>query len=403
MPFKTRNKLKRQHLYLKQRKSRDSLRQDERSKRRREEDRNPGLREERLARNVPMTIDKKRVWDDTDGDGLGASVDVEQLKRRRIEQADAGEQTAASEEDLHDDDQDSMLDTDEDSDDSEEEKIEQGSKFSKRQQRELSNAPSTTSTNLDFTPESLALKFPTLFTDVAPPMPKILITTSLNSTLHAVADLLCTLFPNSAYIPRSAHRYGHKYSLREIASFASNRFYTAIVLLKEDLKKPTGLSIVHLPSGPTLHFSMANWVEGKKLPGHGNPTNHYPELILNNFRTPLGLLTARLFLTLFPPQPELQGRQVVTLHNQRDYIFVRRHRYVFRDKRATEKNVVGTDGKDVKGVEGIRTGLQELGPRFTLKLRRVDKGIGWAGSSGDDALQWRWKAHMEKQRTRFSL
>ena len=268
-----------------------------------------------------------------------------------------------------------------------------------------SNAASTTSTgtNLDLTPDSLALKFPTLFTDEAPPTPKILLTTSINSTLHEEANLLCTLFPNSVYIPRSAHRYGHKFSIREIAKFATNRNYTALVVVKEDAKKPTGMSIVHLPSGPTLHFSIANWVEGKKLPGHGNPTNHYPELILNNFRTPLGLLTARLFLTLFPPQPELQGRQVVTLHNQRDYIFVRRHRYVFRDKRATEKSVVGPDGEKVQGVEEIRAGLQELGPRFTLKLRRVDKGIGRAGSTGEDGMQWEWKAHMEKKRTRFNL
>jgi len=106
---------------------------------------------------------------------------------------------------------------------------------------------------------------------------------------------------------------------------------------------------------------------------------------------------------LFPPQPELQGRQVVTLHNQRDYIFVRRHRYVFRDKRSTEKSVVGLDGKEIKGVQDIRAGLQELGPRFTLKLRRVDKGVGRAGSQGEDGLQWEWKAHMEKKRTRFNL
>ena len=39
--------------------------------------------------------------------------------------------------------------------------------------------------------------------------------------------------------------------------------------------------------------------------------------------TPLGLLVAHLFRTLFPPQPDLVGRQVVTLHNQRDYIFLR--------------------------------------------------------------------------------
>lgn len=399
LPFKTGNKFRRQDLHVKQKKARDSLRRDERFKRKREEDRDPELRAERLARNVPITIDKKRVWDDVDGDGLNVSVDVEQLKRRRIEEAEAAEQEAleGGEEEAIEDDVDSMLDSG-----SENEEDEDAPK-PKPRPRAASTAASTTSTNLDLTPDSLALKFPTLFSDEPPPVPKVLLTTSINSTLHHEAELLCTLFPHSTYIPRSAHRFGYKFSLREISKFAANRNYTSVILLKEDYKKPTGLTIVHLPSGPTCHFSIANWVEGKKLPGHGNPTNHYPELILNNFRTPLGLLTARLFLTLFPPQPELQGRQVVTLHNQRDYIFLRRHRYVFRDKRETEKSVVGVDGAKVKGVEDIRAGLQELGPRCTLKLRRVDKGIGRAGSEGDDAVQWQWKAHMEKQRTRFNL
>ncbi|KAH8600791.1 anticodon-binding protein [Bisporella sp. PMI_857] len=408
LPFKTENKFRRQDLYVKQKKARDSLRRDERFKRKREEDRDPALRRERLAKNIPHTIDRKRVWDDVDDDGLGVSVDVEQLKRRRMEAAEAAEQEPAEEENGEDDnDVDSMLDSDSGSEDEDAE----DPKSSRQRKRASSNAPSiapsiaasTTSTNLDLTPASLSLKFPTLFSDEPPPVPKVLLTTSINSTLHDEAHLLCTLFPNSTYIPRSAHRYGHKFSLREISKFAANREYTSVVLLKEDSKKPTGLTIVHLPHGPTCHFSIANWVEGKKLPGHGNPTNHYPELILNNFRTPLGLLTARLFLTLFPPQPELQGRQVVTLHNQRDYIFVRRHRYVFRDKKETEKSVIGVDGKAVEGVEGIRAGLQELGPRFTLKLRRVDKGVGRAGSEGEDAVQWQWKAGMEKQRTRFNL
>jgi ribosome production factor 1 len=399
MRFKPKNKLKRQELFVKHKKASESTRRDEKFRRKREEDKDPKLRAERQARNVPATIDKKRVWDDVDGDGLNVSVDVEQLKRRRIEAAEDEAIESGSEEE--DDDRDSMLDPDSGDDEDQE----RPPKESRRRQSAVSNAVSTTSTNLDLTPDSLMLKFPTLFAEGPPPTPKILVTTSLNSTLHNEAHLLCTLFPNSTYIPRSAHRYGYKYSLREISKFASNRDYTAVVVLKEDLKAPTGLTIVHLPAGPTLHFSIANWVEGKKLPGHGNPTNHYPELILNNFRTPLGLLSARLFLTLFPPQPEFQGRQVVTLHNQRDYIFVRRHRYVFRDKRATEKSVVGPDGKEVKGVEEIRAGLQELGPRFTLKLRRVDKGIGRAGSQadGDDGLEWQWKAGMEKQRTRFNL
>ncbi|KND92217.1 Ribosome production factor 1 [Tolypocladium ophioglossoides CBS 100239] len=404
--LKAANKLKRQELFVQHKKVKDKERREERYRRKKEEDRNPALRAARLAKNKALTLDQKRVWDEGDDDTLGSIVDLEKLRRRKMEQAEADEQAALDAEmkDGEDDDEDhdSMLDSDEEEDDEARQAALERQR-EKRAKRDNSIAPSTTSTNLDLTPSSLALKFPSLFTDTPPPEPKILVTTSLNSTIHDEAQLISTLFPNTSYIPRSGHRYAHKYSLREICKFATNREYTAVILVKEDLKKPTGLSVVHLPSGPTFHFSISNYIEGKKLPGHGNPTNHYPELLLNNFKTPLGLLTAKLFQMLFPPKPEFQGRQVVTLHNQRDYIFVRRHRYVFREKRATEKSIVEADGTEMKGVEGIRAGLQELGPRFTLKLRRVDKGIGRAGSEGDDATQWQWKAKMEKDRKRFNL
>ncbi|KAI0887425.1 Brix-domain-containing protein [Annulohypoxylon maeteangense] len=404
---KTGNKLHRQSLYVKQKQDREKEKRETRFRRKKEEEREPELRRERIARNIPATIDRKRVWDDVDDDGLGASVDMEQLlKKRRLQQEEAEEKLAAEaengdeSEEEEGDEADSMLG----SDDEEESDEEVAAKVRAKQViRDDSMAPSTTSTNLDLTPESLVAKFPSLFSDDGPAEPQVLVTTTLNSTIHDEAKLLCTLFPHSTYIPRSAHKYGYKYSVREICKFAGNRGFSTVMIVREDQKKPVGLDIVHLPSGPTFHFSISNWVEGKKLPGHGNPTNHYPELLLNNFKTPLGVLTARLFQSLWPKTPELQGRQVVTLHNQRDYIFLRRHRYIFRDKRATEKSVVGADGKELKGVENIRTGLQELGPRATLKLRRIDKGIGRAGSEGDDAVQWEWKAKMEKQRTRFNL
>src|SRR5277367_3956769 len=143
LPFKTDNKFKRQDLHVKQKKARDSLRRDERFRRKREEDRDPELRRERLARNVPITIDKKRVWDEVDGDGLNVSVDVEQLKRRRIEAIEATE-AIEQENSTPDDDADSMLDSEESSD--EEDKADRSS--AKRRQRAASNAPSTTSTNL---------------------------------------------------------------------------------------------------------------------------------------------------------------------------------------------------------------------------------------------------------------
>ncbi|MCJ1275554.1 hypothetical protein MMC21_003357 [Puttea exsequens] len=401
LPFKVGNKKKRQSLHINRKKATDSIRRDERFRRRREEDKDPKLREARLKQNIPLTIERKRVWDQVDNDtsgGLGLSVDVERLKRQKLEEDEAvqQEETLAAED--SDEDHDSMIDSTSDEEDTT--PLTNLKPSSNRTATERAKSPtrSTTSTNLDYTPEVLAARFPTLFSSDPPPIPKILVTTGLNSTLHTEAELLTTLFPHSVYIPRSSHRYSHRFSVREIASFASNRKYTAVIVLKEDLKQPTGLSIVHLPKGPTFHLSISNWVEGKKLPGHGNPTGHAPELILNNFRTPLGLLVAKQFQQMFPSQPQLEGRQVVTLHNQRDYIFVRRHRYVFREKRQTEKNVVGPDGKEVKAVEGIRAGLQELGPRFTMKLRRVDIGIQRASGQ-----EWEWKVRMEKERTKFQL
>ena len=45
--------------------------------------------------------------------------------------------------------------------------------------------------------------------------------------------------------------------------------------------------------------------------------------------TRLGHAVGRMFQTTFPQLPEFQGRQVVTLHNQRDFLFFRRHRFVY--------------------------------------------------------------------------
>ncbi|TSM94614.1 Ribosome production factor 1 [Bagarius yarrelli] len=85
-----------------------------------------------------------------------------------------------------------------------------------------------------------------------------------------------------------------------------------------------------------------------------DPTEHYPEVILNNFTTRLGHSIGRMFAALFPQDPQFVGRQVATFHNQRDFVFFRFHRYIFKNEK--------------------KVGIQELGPRFTLKLRSLQKG-----------------------------
>ncbi|KAL8946185.1 MAG: hypothetical protein Q9222_007385, partial [Ikaeria aurantiellina] len=89
LPFKSGNREKRQKLHIIRKKALDNTRRDERFRRRREEDKDPSLREHRLRKNIPLTLERKRVWDDLDedtGDGLGVSVDIERLKRQKLDE-----------------------------------------------------------------------------------------------------------------------------------------------------------------------------------------------------------------------------------------------------------------------------------------------------------------------------
>ena len=217
----------------------------------------------RLRRNVPLTIERKRIWDEVDsdtGDGIGLSVDVNRLDREKRQKLEEDQDTPDHENQIDDgteDERDSMIDSASEEEPEGPTEEQKPSHEKTATERATSPTQSITSTNLDCTPEALAAKFPTLFSTDLNITPKILITTGINGTVHREAELLTDLFPHSVYIPRSSHRYSHRFSVREICSFAANRRFTAVIVLKEDLKRVTGLTVVHLPSGPTFHFSVS--------------------------------------------------------------------------------------------------------------------------------------------------
>ncbi|KAK7062065.1 Brix domain-containing protein [Favolaschia claudopus] len=214
--------------------------------------------------------------------------------------------------------------------------------------------------------------------------PKVLITTSPKATkaTYDFCDELVGIFPGAEFIRR---KKGKGFEVGRIAGWAAGRGYKHMCVVNEDSKKPSALiffsycynllqlcspaadaiTLIHLPNGPTAYFKLTSVQLTKDIYGHARATPHDPELILNNFVTRLGHAVGRMFQTLFPPLPEFQGRQVVTLHNQRDFLFFRRHRYAFR---STEK-----------------VALQEIGPRFTLKLRSLRKGIPAVQRFGEGA------------------
>jgi len=155
--------------------------------------------------------------------------------------------------------------------------------------------------------------------------PKILITTSpkAKKLTHDFCDELVGIFPGAEFFRR---KKGKDFDLGKIAGWAAGRGYQHICVVNENTKKPNAITLVHLPDGPTAYFKLTSIELTKKIFGHARSTPHNPELVLNNFVTRLGHAVGRMFQTLFPPLPEFQGRQVVTLHNQRDFLFFRRHR-----------------------------------------------------------------------------
>jgi len=245
--------------------------------------------------------------------------------------------------------------------------------------------------------------------------PKILITTSPKATraTYDFCDELVGVFPGAEFIRR---KKGKGFEVGRIAGWAAGRGYKHLLVVNEDMKKPNAITLVYLPSGPTAYFKLTSIELTKDIFGHARATPHHPELVLNGFTTRLGHLVGRMFQTTFPPMPEFQGRQVVTLHNQRDFLFFRRHRYAFRSDE--------------------KVAMQEIGPRFTLKLRWVKKNIPAVRNFGEapkplefdteegsedgkeepqkqivatvvppreDEYIWQWKSDLETTRRTFFL
>lgn len=202
--------------------------------------------------------------------------------------------------------------------------------------------------------------------------PKVVITTAKHpskQTATFAASALVDLFPNSEFHPRG------DYKIQDIAKEAREHGFTHLLLVGQEARKkqPDTLVVILLAKDAevTGYFRLTSIKHShKEIQNKGKSTPHYPELLLNNFSTKLGHAVGALFITLFPTMPEFTGRQLVTLHNQRDFIFVRRHRYVFEELPASKLEVYG----DREGV-GKQARLQEIGPQFTMRLEALQRGI----------------------------
>lgn len=187
--------------------------------------------------------------------------------------------------------------------------------------------------------------------------PKVLVTTRPRPSkelFRFVGDLI-SVVPNAFFYPR------RHFSVQDICKKGSQHGFSHVIVLSERAKKCNGLILSKLPHGPTAFFKVSNVQVSATVPGAGRSTKHQPEILLNNFTTRLGRRVGRMLSSLFYSKPAFPGRQCVTFHNQRDYIFVRHHRYIFEERGDKRK-------------KKVIARLQELGPRFTLRLRWLQDG-----------------------------
>lgn len=167
-----------------------------------------------------------------------------------------------------------------------------------------------------------------------------------------VRELLYTI-PNVSYYRRKG------FALHRIVMYAISRNFTSIMVIQEDqrLQSPDSLCVISLPFGPMSCYKISNLLLGsdngvvprqcgkskvgaktQRLKGSLMNANcnseHVPEVICTRFQTRLGTRVNRQFKSLFPclgEEFDQVGRRVVAFHNQRDFIFFRHYRYVFKN------------------------------------------------------------------------
>jgi len=202
--------------------------------------------------------------------------------------------------------------------------------------------------------------------------PSVLITTcpKPSKTTHLFVKELENVLPYSIYKRRKETTL-----ITQVMDYANEAGHTAVVVVNEDSKEVNGLTVIHLPAGPTACFKLSNLRLSREIVGHGKALKTSPELILNNFKTRLGHRISRSLQSLFHQFPKCHNRQVATFHNQRDFLFFRHHRYIFEKKQLEAKKTTEEGAEKKTKQTKVQARLQELGPRFTLRLLSLQKGI----------------------------
>jgi ribosome production factor 1 len=263
--------------------------------------------------------------------------------------------------------------------------------------------------------------------------PKLCITTCLKPSKRCYSFVreLLYVFPNSFFYPRKG------FTVKQIAENCAENDFTDVIIINEDNKKINGLTVQHLPEGPTAFFQLRRVTLNSELPGNPGELEHLsrPEILLNRFTSRVGRRTARILSALFHIEPDFKGRRVITFHNQRDFIFFRHHRYIFERvgkaeaendaevKKLQEKARLAAklrklgkkhqrlhdqlkdapkllEGESIINNAKVRCKIQEIGPQFTMRLKWIQHGI-FDKQHGE--YEWKMNNDMKTHKKKFHL
>lgn len=208
--------------------------------------------------------------------------------------------------------------------------------------------------------------------------PKIMITTSRDPSirLQQFAKELRILFPNSQRINRG------NYVLKDIVSSCKSGDFTDLVIVHEHRGIPDGLIVSHFPFGPTAFFTLSNVVlrHDVKEAVDKKASEAYPHLICSGFSSTVGSRTKDILRNLFPV-PKKDSKRVISLIAKEDQVLFRNHIYSSSHAGAT-------------------IDLQEIGPRFSLKIFQIRQGT----LDNDDAdIEWIFRPYINTARKRTIL
>jgi len=168
--------------------------------------------------------------------------------------------------------------------------------------------------------------------------PKVVLTTSRDPSarLKMFTKEMRLLIPNCQKINRGG------YDFAQLIGACRSNGVTDLLIVQEHRGEPDGLTVCHLPYGPTAYFTISGTVMRHDIPGLGHAPQQYPHLIFHNFKSPLGVRVSSILKYLFPV-PKVDSKRVITFANNDDYISMRHHAY---KKRGRWKRC---------GFDGIRT------------------------------------------------